>query len=79
MAVTVNWAVPPGGNDWREGEGPAVTLGSFTVRTATELVIEPLPPVTQEELARARVYAALSRSYETDDSEAAARHNEHQP
>lgn len=47
-------------------EGAAVRVVPEEVRTA------------QDE-ARRRVFTALAESFETGDSEAAARHNEHQP
>ena len=53
--------------------GPVDLPEGSTVR------VEPDAVLTSEQAARERVVANLSRSYDTGDPEAAARHNEHRP
>jgi predicted DNA-binding antitoxin AbrB/MazE fold protein len=54
-------------------------LGPVDLPEGSTVRVEPEPLRSPEDMARERVYASLSRSYETGDPEAAARHNEHQP
>ncbi len=45
----------------------------------TTVHVLPAPPHAEQDEARRQVFEILSNSYDTGDTEAAARHDEHQP